>query len=97
MLLRTKFHRPLAPQDLLVRPRLIDKLNQALHHPLTLISAPAGYGKSVLMSSFLQTCSLPSAWLSLDEQDDDLRVFLDYFLLLRDAFVLASSRRTRPS
>ena len=95
MLLRTKFHRPLAPQDLLVRPRLIDKLNQALHHPLTLISAPAGYGKSVLMSSFLQTCSLPSAWLSLDEQDDDLRVFLDYFLTALDALFAGALRHTQ--
>ena len=77
MLLRTKFHRPSIPHDLLVRPRLIDKLSQALRRPLTLVSAPAGYGKSVLASSFLQTCALPSAWVSLDEQDDDLRVFLD--------------------
>ena len=95
VLLRTKFYRPSVPQDLLVRPRLIDKLNQALRHPLTLISAPAGYGKSVLVSSFLQSCPMPSAWLSLDEQDDDLRVFLDYVLAALDALFPGSLRHTQ--
>jgi len=48
--------------------------------PLTLISAPAGYGKTVLMSSFLQDCGLPWVWLSLDEHDNDLRLFLEYLV-----------------
>ncbi len=95
VLLRTKFYRPSLPQDLLVRPRLIDQLNQALRHPLILISAPAGYGKSVLASSFLQTCPLPSAWLSLDEQDADLRLFLDYVLTALDALFAGSLRHTQ--
>ena len=95
MLLRTKFHRPSIPHDLLVRPRLIDKLSQALRRPLTLVSAPAGYGKSVLASSFLQTCPLPSAWVSLDEQDDDLRVFLDYILTALDGLFVGSLRQTQ--
>ena len=95
MLRRTKFHRPSVPQDHLVRSRLFDNISQGLSRPLSLISAPAGYGKTVLASSFLQTCPLPSAWLSLDEQDDDLRVFLEYVLAALDAVFPGSLRRTQ--
>lgn len=95
MLRRTKFFRPAVPQDLVIRSRLLDKLSQALRHPLTLISAPAGYGKSVMASSFLQTCSLPSAWLSLDAQDDELRIFLDYVLSALDALFPGLLRHTQ--
>jgi LuxR family maltose regulon positive regulatory protein len=48
--------------------------------PLTLISAPAGYGKSVLMSSWLEENCLPSAWISLDHRDNNFRSFVAYFL-----------------
>lgn len=95
MLLRTKFYRPSVPQDLVVRPRLIDKMNQGLNQPLTLICAPAGYGKTMLVSSFLQTCVLPWAWLSLDENDNDLRVFLDYLLSALDSVFPGALHRTR--
>jgi LuxR family maltose regulon positive regulatory protein len=74
--LRTKFYRPSLPSDLVDRPRLIDQLNRGLDRPLTLVAAPAGYGKSILVSSWLNTCERPSAWLSLDETVDDLGVFL---------------------
>ena len=54
---------------------------------MTLISAPAGYGKSVLASQWLETCECPGAWLSLDENDNDLRVFLTYLIeALQSAF-----------
>ena len=48
--------------------------------PLTLVSAAAGSGKTTLLSDWLATCPCPSAWLSLDEGDSDLAVFLNYFL-----------------
>ena len=79
-LLRTKFYRPSLPSDLVDRPRLIDQLNCGLDGPLTLITAPAGYGKSILTRAWLNTCERPSAWLSLDETIDDLGVFLAYFV-----------------
>ena len=79
-LLRTKLHRPQVPDDHVHRPRLIEKLDRGRDLPLTLVSAPAGYGKSTLVSSWLQACDRPSAWLSLDEDDNDLRLFLAYFL-----------------
>ena len=79
-LIRTKFYRPSLPGDLVDRPRLIDQLSLGLDRPLTLVSAPAGYGKSILVSSWLNTCAQPSAWLALDERVDDLGLFLSYFL-----------------
>lgn len=84
MLLRTKLFRPSPPQDYVVRPRLVEALNEGLGRPLTLICAPAGYGKTSLASAFLATCPLPSAWVSLDEGDNDLRLFLEYVLAALD-------------
>jgi LuxR family maltose regulon positive regulatory protein len=79
-LIQTKLHRPLVPVDLVSRSQLIDWLDERRHRPLTLVSAPAGYGKSTLISSWLDTCKYPNTWLSLDEGDNDLAVFLSYFL-----------------
>ena len=79
-ILRTKLHTPAAPPDLVARPRLLERLNQGRHQSLILVSAPAGYGKSTLVSHWLETCECPTAWLSLDEEDNDLRLFLTYFL-----------------
>jgi len=68
-LLRTKLHRPLGASDHLHRQRLLDRLNRHPSRPLTLVSAPAGYAKSTLVSCWLESCDVPSAWLSLDESD----------------------------
>ena len=78
--IRTKFYRPPLPSDLVERPHLIDQLSQGLDRPLTVVSAPAGYGKSILVSAWLDACEQPGAWLSLDETMDDLGVFLTYFV-----------------
>ncbi|HRQ38555.1 MAG TPA: LuxR C-terminal-related transcriptional regulator [Chloroflexota bacterium] len=79
-LVRTKFYRPPVPESLVPRPRLIKRLNQASTRPFTLISAPAGYGKSTLLSAWLRQWPGPAAWLSLDAHDNELRLFLAYFL-----------------
>ena len=79
-ILRTKLNRPPLTKDHLHRHRLLDRLESNLHRPLTLVSAPAGYGKSTLLSCWLESSDLPSGWVSLDENDNDLRVFLSYFL-----------------
>ena len=76
--IRTKLHRPPGAADHLHRQHLLDRLNQRLQRPLTLISAPAGYGKTTLASCWLEACESPSGWLSLHEQDNDLRLFLTY-------------------
>ena len=86
-LIRTKLHRPPVDTVHLHRQHLLDRLNKRLHRPLTLVSAPAGYGKSTLVSGWLDSCAIPSAWLSLDENDNDLRLFLSYLLAaIRDMF-----------
>ena len=78
--IRTKLHRPPILAAHLHRKQLLDRLNQGRQRPLTLVSAPAGYGKSTLVSCWLESCDFPSAWVSLDEADNDLRLFLSYFV-----------------
>jgi LuxR family maltose regulon positive regulatory protein len=79
-IIETKLHRPPVPTDLVPRQRLTDWLNQRLQRPLTLVSAPAGYGKSTLISRWLESLDCPTAWVSLDEHDNDPAVFLAYFI-----------------
>ena len=89
ILLRTKLNRPRPTSDLVVRPRLLELLNRGLEGRLTLVCASAGFGKTTLVSSWIEsisttgngmTSSLPAAWLSLDEYDSDLNLFLGYFI-----------------
>jgi LuxR family maltose regulon positive regulatory protein len=72
-LAETKFHPPFLREDVIIRRRLIDDLHSKLAvHPLTLLSTPAGYGKTTLLAAFPPTYpDLPIAWLSLDEDDND--------------------------
>ncbi|MFN8469609.1 MAG: LuxR C-terminal-related transcriptional regulator [Caldilineaceae bacterium] len=84
----TKLHPPRVTANLVVRPRLFKQLEQGVLGSLTLVCASAGYGKTTLVSSWLVSSapvrssndiSLPAAWLSLDEYDSDLTVFVRYF------------------
>jgi LuxR family maltose regulon positive regulatory protein len=75
-LLRTKFYLPPLRLELVPRPRLVERLQAGLHRKLTLISAPAGFGKTTLLSEWIASYSqgespLGIAWLSLDEGDND--------------------------
>jgi LuxR family maltose regulon positive regulatory protein len=79
-LLATKLYIPPPRPHLVLRPRLIARLNEGLHHKLTLISAPAGFGKTTLISEWLTTCHRPTAWLSLDKGDNDATRFLTYLV-----------------
>jgi LuxR family transcriptional regulator, maltose regulon positive regulatory protein len=79
-LLRTKFYVPVVRSNQISRPRLIDLLNKGADKTLILISAPAGYGKSTLVSRWLKETGIPSAWLSLDAGDNDPIRFLQYLL-----------------
>jgi LuxR family maltose regulon positive regulatory protein len=72
----TKLQRPGLGRGLIARPRLLEQLTPP--SGLTLILAPAGYGKTTLLSTWLDTCSVPYAWLSLDTSDDQLSVFVTY-------------------
>jgi len=78
VLLYTKLNYPRLPDGLVSRPHLLERLNRGLDRKFTLICAPAGYGKSTLAASCLETCSRPVAWLTLDETDNDMYRFLTY-------------------
>ncbi|MEA3334739.1 MAG: LuxR C-terminal-related transcriptional regulator [Chloroflexota bacterium] len=78
--IRTKLNRPRVVSDLVERPRLVEKLNSGLERKLTLVAAPAGFGKTTLVSSWLDRVDRPTAWLSLDEHDSDFVVFVCYLL-----------------
>ena len=71
---------PTPGRKLVRRSRLIDSLNGGLRRRLTLISAPAGFGKTTLASEWIPTCGRPTAWLSLDGGDSDPARFLSYFI-----------------
>jgi LuxR family maltose regulon positive regulatory protein len=94
-LLRTKLHRPPITADLVARPRLHQRLDLRRERPLTLVSAPAGYGKTTLVSSWLETCDWPNAWVSLDEDDNDLFLFLSYFLAALQTMFPEAGRDTQ--
>ena len=74
LLLVTKLAMPPVRSDLVARPRLVDQLTLGIQRPLTLIAAPAGFGKTTLLSSWLEHASLRAAWLSL-EPGSELRRF----------------------
>ena len=78
--LRTKLQRPLLPPDVVPRAHLVARLDELLSRPVTLVSAAAGYGKSTMASLWLQAWDGPSAWVSLGEEENDLRLFLAYLL-----------------
>jgi LuxR family maltose regulon positive regulatory protein len=59
---------------------LSERLDEGLHRKLTLISAPAGFGKTTLVSAWIAGCGRPVAWLSLDEADGDPTRFLTYLV-----------------
>ena len=86
-LLSTKFYIPPARPQLITRPRLLQQLNDGLYRKLTLISAPAGFGKTTLVSEWVEQLRLDDpakgqriAWLSLDENDNEPTRFLTYFI-----------------
>jgi len=75
-LLATRLHVPRSPAQLVPRARLIERLRQGLSQSLILLCAPAGFGKTTLLAQFLAECSVPAAWLSLQEEDNDPLRFL---------------------
>jgi ATP/maltotriose-dependent transcriptional regulator MalT len=79
-LLRTKLFIPQVRSNQISRPRLFELLEGSLDKALILVSAPAGYGKTTLLSNWLRETRIPSAWLSLDKRDNDPVHFLQYFL-----------------
>jgi LuxR family maltose regulon positive regulatory protein len=81
-LLTTKLYIPSPRLNLVPRPHLVERLDEALcpGRKLTLIAAPAGFGKTTLLSEWVANCGRPVAWLSLDEGDNDPARFLAYLV-----------------
>src|SRR5512134_2084443 len=81
-ILATKLYIPPPPPKVVVRTRLIERLSGGLSEgcKLTLISAPAGFGKTTLISEWVAGSGSPAAWLSLDERDSDPTRFLSYLV-----------------
>src|SRR4030065_922365 len=84
-ILATKLYIPPPRPKVVLRPRLVERLNAGLHHKLTLISAPAGFGKTTLVSEWVAGSErlepkVRAAWLSLDKADNDPTRFLAYLI-----------------
>jgi LuxR family maltose regulon positive regulatory protein len=80
LLLRTKLHIPPPRPERVPRPHLIDRLNAGRHRQLTLISAPAGFSKTTLLSDWVGQFGHPAAWLSLDEEDNESARFWTHLI-----------------
>jgi LuxR family maltose regulon positive regulatory protein len=79
-LLATKLHVPRPRPRLVPRIRLVERLQQGLARPLTLVSAPAGFGKTTLLAQWFAQSRMPVAWLSLETEDNDPTRFLSYLI-----------------
>ncbi len=107
-LLQTKLFTPEWRHGLVSRPRLIERLNQGTKRKLTLVSAPAGFGKTTLLAEWLATTADRSqsvGWVSLDSRDNDPTLFWSYVILAlkgvrpglgERASVLLHARETQP-
>src|SRR5215469_1118279 len=98
-LLATKLHIPALNHSLVPRPRLLERLNQGRARKLTLVSAPAGFGKTTLVCEWLQSeaCrDLPVTWISLDEGDNDPVRFGTYLCAALQQMQASVGHRTLP-
>ena len=79
-LIKTKLFIPPPYSQVIARARLLDQLRAGFSKKLTLISAPAGFGKTTLLSECARQCDRPTAWYSLDQGDNERIRFLSYFI-----------------
>jgi LuxR family transcriptional regulator, maltose regulon positive regulatory protein len=79
-ILATKLYISTPRRNVVLRPHLLERLNEGLDHKLILVSAPAGFGKTTLLTQWLSERGAPAAWLSLDEEDHDPARFLAYLV-----------------
>ncbi len=79
-LLATKLHVPRPRAHLVPRSHLTERLQRGVERALTLVSAPAGFGKTTLLAQWLAESGMPVAWLSLEPEDNDPTRFLSYLI-----------------
>ncbi len=94
--LSIKTHRPAPPTARVIRPSLIQRLNESLARgcPMTLVSAPAGFGKTTCLAEWLADIQYPVAWITLDENDQDPGRF---FTILASALQAVANRENASS
>jgi len=104
-LLSTKLYIPPIRSDLVARPRLVQRLDAKSNRKLTLVSAPAGFGKTTLLSEWIHEQKQDAAWISLDKGDNDPARFLAYFIsafhtieheMVEETFALLESPQPPP-
>ena len=91
-----RLQRPNLPSDLILRPTLLAYLNENIHKSLTMVCAGAGFGKSTLISSWLQNLEYYSAWISIQVADSDLRLFLSHLIATIQAKVPGFGNAIQP-
>ncbi len=79
-ILQTKLQAPRLAAGLIQRAGLLARLDEGLSRSLTLVAAPTGFGKTTLVSQWVHSRSFVSAWVTLDEGDDDPARFWDYLV-----------------
>jgi LuxR family maltose regulon positive regulatory protein len=87
-LLETKLHVPRRRRGLVARPRLSERQSRGAESALTLVSAPAGFGKTTLLAEWLAAAAADgrsAAWLSLDQRDNDPALFWTYLIRRRQS------------
>jgi hypothetical protein len=96
-LLTTKLNIPPPRPNMIPRPRLVERLDEGLRlgHTLTLVSAPAGFGKTTLLSAWARSLEprVPAVWVSLDEEDSDPFQFATYLVAALRALPACTDRR----
>jgi LuxR family maltose regulon positive regulatory protein len=94
-LLVTKLHVPPPRPNLVARPRLLAALDEELHSHLILVSAPAGFGKTTLLSQWIATRGVRCGWLSLDQADNDPIRFCTYVIAALQRIVPGVGQATK--
>ena len=94
-LLRTKLYIPRLPRSLVQRQALVERLEAELDRDLTLVVAPVGYGKTTLVAAWAAQTALPVAWLTLNENDNDLVVFISYLIAAIETLFPAACPQVR--
>lgn len=93
-LVKTKYSKPGGGPYLIPRPRLHRRLDNSINHKVTTVTAPAGYGKTTAVLEWLLQTGLPTAWLSVDAEDNDPRVFWRYICAALDEIAPGTSQET---
>jgi len=79
-MLQTKLHKPKPPSNIVNRNDLIDKLQNGFRRKLILVSAPAGFGKSCLLSEWIDQTKVKACWYSINNRDNDRKEFVKYLV-----------------